>query len=145
MAPHKKLPCVNLIRRQIHCLHYHHHDNQRILFKNGIHKHDIDISEMDRIQRGQSTRHFEKAKKKAPALQKAELFRNSSNSSAASATQAASSLSLSPSSTTTAWQQLYPQRSFSIIFCGADTIALMAESLALRDVICPVLDRVLLA
>jgi phosphatidylinositol phospholipase C delta len=41
--------------------------------------------------------------------------------------------------------QLDPQRSFSIIFRGAHTVDLMAESFEERNVICDALDRVLVA
>jgi phosphatidylinositol phospholipase C delta len=93
-------------------------------------RRDIDIGEMDRIQRGQSTQHFEKAIKKSErTLLKAELSRKTSEGSGSKA-------STGPS--------LDPKRSFSIIFRGAHTLDLMTESPKALDVICTALERILL-
>lgn len=109
---------------------------------------DVDISEMDRIQRGQSTQYFERAKKKADkmgSLQKSELFRGSSAGSNAS--NSLSHYMQSPSSVASshATNGLHPELSFSIIFRGAHTLDLMAENMETRDKICDALDRILLA
>ena len=104
----------------------------------------IDIGEMDRVQRGQSTQQFEFAKKKHAkennvvevVLRKADLKRDYSNGSTTS-TNAAISLA--------AIQQLDPSLSFSIIFRGAHTVDLMAQTKASRDEICDTLDAILLA
>ena len=79
----------------------------------------IDIGEIDRIQRGQSTQKFEKAAKKLPMLERAVS---------------------SDGSTSVA---LDPERSFSIIFRGAHTLDLMAPSYDLRTKVCDALDRIL--
>jgi hypothetical protein len=82
----------------------------------------IDIGEMDRILRGQSTRDFEKARK---ALPKSELFRQRSATTALS---------------------LDPARSFSIIFRGAHTLDLMVISgHAERDELCTAINSILQA
>lgn len=98
-------------------------------FKRSDAERAVDIGEIDRIQRGQSTQQFEKAKKNAETkvLRKTELQRNSS------------------AGTGSTLQQLDPQRSYSIIFRGAHTLDLMADSQVARDEICNALDRVLLA
>jgi hypothetical protein len=101
----------------------------------------IDIGEMDRVQRGQSTQQFELAKKHVKAdnkaieegLKKAELQRNHSSSSNSSVTASV------------AINQLDPALSFSIIFRGAHTVDLMAKSKHDRDEICDTLDRILQA
>ena len=107
----------------------------------------IDIGEMDRVQRGQSTQQFELAKKNVKSdttnnkvldvlYKRAELQRNSSTSSNASL----------PSSTTTAMiNKLDPSLSFSIIFRGAHTVDLMAQTEKDRNVICNTLDQILQA
>jgi hypothetical protein len=105
---------------------------------------DVDISEMDRIQRGQSTQYFERAKKKADrmgVLPKSELFRGSSHGSSANN----SYHTHSPSSVTSSTTTLHPELSFSIIFRGAHTLDLMAATTEMRDKICDALDRILLA
>jgi len=99
----------------------------------------IDIGEMDRIQRGQSTQQFEFAKKHAKALdvevvlKKADLIRDYSSGST------------TPSNTLALIQQLDPSLSFSIIFRGAHTVDLMAQTKAERDEICDTLDAILVA
>jgi hypothetical protein len=109
----------------------------------------IDIGEMDRIQRGQSTQKFEFAKKHVMnssnsaataknievALKKADLTRNASASSNSSTTSA----------TTFAIQQLDPALSFSIVFRGAHTLDFMAKTGHERDEICGTLDQILRA
>lgn len=103
-------------------------------------KRAIDIGEMDRVQRGQSTQQFEFAKKHVitkannfeVVLHKAELKRNPSASSTSSAAQ-----------TLAAIQQLDPSLSFSIIFRGAHTVDLMAITEHERDEICDTLDEIL--
>lgn len=129
----------------------------------------IDIGEMDRIQRGQSTQQFEKAKKNAPAVRKPLTLRSISTGSSggaadiltpAHAAAASSSLPKAPlkksssvdysSPSSSGWSnihetQLDPHRSFSIIFRGAHTVDLMAVSLQVRNEICDTLDRLLLA
>jgi len=92
------------------------------------HTRDVDIGEIERIQRGQSTHHFEKAKKK---VSKGDLIRHSSTSSQTTG------------SVTSAWHKLDPGRSFSIIFRGAQTLDIMAEDECLRDQICTLLDSLL--
>lgn len=87
----------------------------------------IDISEMDRLQRGQSTLEFEKAKK---AIKKPVTIRNVSSGSSSEG-------EVSP--------LLDPERSFSIIFRGAHTLDLMAASTSTRDDICSALDKLLAA
>lgn len=87
----------------------------------------IDIGEIDRVQRGQSTQQFERAKKYAEP-QKVVLARNTSTGSAAS---------------TLTIHQLDPKRSFSIVFRGAKTLDLMALSNQSRDEICNALDAIL--
>lgn len=108
----------------------------------------IDIGEMDRVQRGQSTQKFEFAKKHVAVtstknninndfevvLNKAELSRNPSASSTSSQAQ-----------TLAAIQQLDPALSFSIIFRGAHTVDLMAATEGERDEICDTLDQILTA
>jgi len=105
----------------------------------------IDIGEMDRVQRGQSTQQFEFAKKKHAkennnvvevVLRKADLKRDYSNGSNTSTAQAISLAAI---------QQLDPSLSFSIIFRGAHTVDLMAQTKAERDEICDTLDAILLA
>jgi hypothetical protein len=113
----------------------HHHMNQR------VEERAIDIGEMDRVQRGQSTQQFELAKKNVKAdnkvlevlYKKAELQRNSSTSSNSSL----------PSTSTMAIHKLDPSLSFSIIFRGAHTVDLMAQSEKDRNVICNTLDQIL--
>lgn len=95
----------------------------------------IDIGEMDRVQRGQSTQQFEKAKLNAVddrKLRRPDLYRNSSTES--SSTAKTTSLSI---------QQLDPNRSFSVIFRGAETLDLMASSKEEREEICDTLDKIL--
>jgi hypothetical protein len=94
----------------------------------------IDIGEMDRIQRGQSTEQFEKAKMNAmdeSKIRRPDLYRHSSSGST---TTTGSTLSI---------QQLDPRQSFSIIFRGAETLDMMAGSLVERDEICDTLDKIL--
>lgn len=120
----------------------------------------IDVGEMDRVQRGQSTMEFERAKKLSkPARPPALASRvTSSSASARQATAGSRSTSVSSSSSVAAvvtpisptsreedLLQLDPQRSFSIIFRGAHTVDLMAESFEERNVICDTLDRILIA
>jgi hypothetical protein len=110
-----------------------------------IEQRAIDIGEMDRVQRGQSTQQFEQAKKHVKAdnnkslevlHKKAELQRNSS---------ASSTSSLPASISTTAILKLDPALSFSIIFRGAHTLDLMAQAEKDRDIICNTLDQILRA
>jgi len=105
----------------------------------------IDIGEMDRIQRGQSTQQFEFAKKHAKpmdrnnvevVLKKSDLKRNYSSGASANTPESTISMLI---------QQLDPSLSFSIIFRGAHTVDLMARSRAERDEICETLDAILLA
>lgn len=109
---------------------------------------NIDIGEMERIQKGQSTQQFEKAKKSVDrisnsVLRRADLIRNSSNSSATGVKSSGTSLSSSLASTQMTQQSLDPKLSFSIIFRGARTLDLMARSHNDRKVICDVLEKVL--
>ena len=113
----------------------------------------IDIGEMDRIQRGQSTQQFEFAKKKTQharnnsgqldrnsvevVLNKNDQWRNYSSGASASA--------YSESSMSLMIQQLDPSLSFSIIFRGAHTVDLMARTDRERDEICDTLDAILLS
>lgn len=95
----------------------------------------IDIGEMDRIQRGQSTQQFEKAKLNAvdeKQLRRPHMHRHTSSGS-----------TTTTSMTTLSVQQLEPQRSFSIIFRGTDTLDFMAASFQERDEICDTLDKIL--
>lgn len=114
----------------------------------------IDVGEMDRIQRGQSTMEFERAKKLSRPTRPPALASRVTSSSAAArqGTLGSRSTSVSSASSVVAvvakeedLLQLDPQRSFSIIFRGADTVDLMAESFEERNVICDALDRVLVA
>lgn len=134
----------------------------------------IDIGEMDRIQRGQSTQHFELAKKNVDkielVLRRTDLLRQTSSntssrslglgnvtivtgSTATTATAATSNPNGSNSSISSGKssqsvvtiQQLDPNLSFSIIFRGARTLDLMASSETERDEICDTLDRILKA
>lgn len=112
---------------------------------NKLDERAIDIGEMDRVQRGQSTQQFELAKKNVKIdnnnnnkvldvlHKRAELQRNSSTSSNSSL----------PS--TTAINKLDPALSFSIIFRGAHTVDLMAQTEKDRNVICNTLDQILQA
>lgn len=129
----------------------------------------IDIGEIYRVQRGQSTQQFEFAKKHAKVdkhhhhhhinnnsatsssslsnaafeviLKRTDLERDysdhGSNSSLTIASNAARSMVL--------MQQLDPSLSFSIIFRGAHTVDLMAQTNVERDEICGTLDAILLA
>lgn len=110
----------------------------------------IDIGEMDRVQRGQSTQQFEFAKKHVKSVEtnnsktgleviykKAELQRNSSSNSNSSVP--------SSSTSTAAILQLDPSLSFSIIFRGAHTVDLMAQTEKDRNIICNTLDEILQA
>ena len=120
-----------------------HHNNNN----SNHNERAIDIGEMDRVQRGQSTQQFELAKKNVKVDQnsnnkvldvlykKAELQRNSSTSSNSSL----------PSLSTTAINKLDPALSFSIIFRGAHTVDLMATTEKDRNVICDTLDQILQA
>lgn len=103
-----------------------------------LHRRDVDIGEMDRIQRGQSTQQFEKAKKKSGNQlvhgQQPSFSSRSSNASTISTTTVVTTTGL-----------LDPQRSFSIIFRGAHTLDLMAESYQARNILCSTLDRLLSA
>ena len=103
----------------------------------------IDIGEMDRVQRGQSTQQFELAKKNVKVdnnkvldvlYKRAELQRNSSTSSNSSLP-----------STTAMIHKLDPALSFSIIFRGAHTVDVMAQTEKDRDMICNTLDQILQA
>jgi hypothetical protein len=115
-----------------------------------IEQRAIDIGEMDRVQRGQSTQQFELAKKHVKAAdpintkagvelvhKKAELQRNSSSNSNSSLP--------SSSTSTAAILQLDPSLSFSIIFRGAHTVDLMAQTEKDRNIICNTLDEILQA
>lgn len=93
----------------------------------------LDVGEIARVQRGQSTHQFEKAKKKVADIRPLLLKRNPSSSSSSSATASV------------AVQQLDPSLSFSIIFRGAHTLDLMAKSEGERNEICDTLDQVLRA
>lgn len=97
----------------------------------------MDIGEIERVQRGQSTQQFEFAKKHVKAdnkaLERAEMQRNTSNSSNSSV------------AASTAVYQLDPALSFSIIFRGAHTVDLMAKTEHDRNEICDTLDRILQA
>jgi hypothetical protein len=104
----------------------------------------VDIGEIDRLQRGQSTQQFEMAKKNADRMEaavfrKTELNRNSSTGSSSQ------QLSVQSQQLLQTVTQVDPQRSFSIIFRGAHTLDLMAESANDRDEIFNTLDRILLA
>jgi len=116
---------------------------------NEVQHRAIDVGEMDRVQRGQSTQQFEFAKKHVAVtstknntsnsnfeivLNKAELSRNPSASSTSSAAQMMAAI-----------QQLDPALSFSIIFRGAHTVDLMAVTEYERDEICDTLDEILTA
>ena len=111
---------------------------------------DVDIGEVERIQRGQSTIEFERAKKKS-ADHKINLFRSSSTGThgAASMQPDGSSTIISSSSSTSkaasSINVLSPQRSFSIIFRGSKTLDLMTENSQARDEICNTLDNLLTA
>jgi hypothetical protein len=132
----------------------------------------IDVGEMDRIQRGQSTQHFELAKKNVDkfelVLRRTDLLRQSSSntssrslgpgsvmvvpgstaSTAPSSMTAGSNSSMSSgksSQSVATIQHLDPNLSFSIIFRGARTLDLMASSESERDEICDTLDRILKA
>lgn len=85
----------------------------------------IDVGEMDRIQRGQA--HFED-KKKISNRDDSSALRIYSNGLSESASKVLA---------------LDPERSFSIIFRGAQTLDLMATDLRVRDDICDALDRIL--
>jgi hypothetical protein len=115
-----------------------------------IEQRAIDIGEMDRVQRGQSTQQFEFAKKHVKAAdlsankpgleviyKKAELHRNSSSNSNSSLP--------SSSTSTSAILSLDPSLSFSIIFRGAHTVDLMAQTEKDRNIICNTLDEILQA
>jgi phosphatidylinositol phospholipase C delta len=108
----------------------------------------VDIGEIDRLQRGQSTQQFEMAKKnvdrmEAAVLRKTELNRNTS---AGSSTQQSNNQGSQPQTPLQlSLSSLDPQRSFSIIFRGAHTLDLMTESADDRNIICDTLDRILLA
>lgn len=103
----------------------------------------VDVGEIDRIQRGQATHQFEKAKKSVgkhrrtssgssiSSLKKVELQRNNSVEGV--------------SATASAIQLLDPHRSFSIIFRGAHTLDLMATTHQERNMICDALDNILQA
>lgn len=114
---------------------------KRGLFQRHAPGRAIDVGEMDRIQRGQSTQQFEKAKKVLSASKPTAAARNTSTSSSASVESSVAitgnSLLVDPT--------LDPKRSFSIIFRGAHTIDLMASSYEIRNEICSTLDRILLA
>mmetsp|Transcript_10055 Transcript_10055/g.22037 ORF Transcript_10055/g.22037 Transcript_10055/m.22037 type:complete len:1175 (+) Transcript_10055:169-3693(+) len=119
----------------------------------------VDIGEMDRIQRGQSTQQFEKAKNRKNLLllnrfdsnrSIKNLNKNSdisltSASDAADDTRSLASFSVTSAMSESQLQQhrLDPERSFSIIFRGAQTLDLMATSLQTRDDMCDALDRIL--
>ena len=115
----------------------------------------IDIGEMDRIQRGQSTQQFEFAKKNTRninnplernsvevVLNKGDLRRNYSSGIASSS---ASTRTSSSELSALMIQQLDPSLSLSIIFRGAHTVDLMARTVQERDAICDTLDAILLA
>lgn len=113
----------------------------------------IDVGEMDRIQRGQSTMEFERAKKNKPARPSAIGSRVGSTSSAArqgtTGSRNTSNSSVvavvTPMASDEDLLRLDPQRSFSIIFRGAHTVDLMAESYEDRNLLCDTLDRILAA
>jgi hypothetical protein len=122
------------------------HNNSHNHHPNKVDERAIDIGEMDRVQRGQSTQQFELAKKNVKIdhnnnkvldvlYKRAELQRNSSTSSNSSL----------PSTTTAAINQLDPALSFSIIFRGAHTVDLMAQTEKDRNLICNTLDQILQA
>lgn len=111
-----------------------------------VDERQIDIGEMHRVQRGQSTQKFELAKKHVKAennkalevvysQRKSELQRNTSTSSNTSVTTA----------TTAAVNHLDPALSFSVIFRGAHTVDLMAKTETDRNEICDTLDMILQA
>ena len=112
----------------------------------------VDIGEMDRIQRGQSTQQFEFAKKNTRnnnplerssvevVLNKNDLRRNYSSGGASTVSSRTTYSEMS-----IMIQQLDPSLSFSIIFRGAHTVDLMARTVQERDAICDTLDAILLA
>ena len=119
---------------------HHHHNNNN---NSNNDERAIDIGEMDRVQRGQSTQQFELAKKNVKVdnnkvldvlYKRAELQRNSSTSSNSSLP-----------STTAMIHKLDPALSFSIIFRGAHTVDVMAQTEKDRDMICNTLDQILQA
>ena len=118
----------------------------------------IDIGEMDRIQRGQSTQQFEIAKMRKPSAVNRNLTGGSAGSKKPQAltgrtvsagdapVTSASVSSLQSNSSTLQWMQdLDPLKSFSLIFRGAHTVDLMAPTHALREEICDAIDRILVA
>ncbi|KAL7577087.1 hypothetical protein ACA910_019694 [Epithemia clementina (nom. ined.)] len=141
----------------------------------------IDVGEMDRVQRGQSTQQFETAKKKrimgerGDSSRRINILSNESNSSfeaiftnpvvmhsnnqnvsftsiitassasSSSLNSALLSASGTESNASILLYSLDPERSFSIIFRGAETLDLMAIHRRARDDICNALDRILAA
>jgi phosphatidylinositol phospholipase C delta len=105
----------------------------------------IDVGEIDRIQRGQSTQQFEKAKKKqihgtptTPVAQP-KLHRNMSSGSNSVTSSSAGGASYS----TAMIQHFDPELSFSIVFRGAHTLDLMAMEVDECDELTTTLDRIL--
>ena len=154
----------------------------------GHHDRSIDVGEMDRIQRGQSTQQFEKAKKRTmeriESNRRIHILSNDSGNSieitpatqagysnsgsvggmavssygnasinpttsagvvsvAASAALSGVDTEINPSPSANLLHSLDPDRSFSIIFRGAQTLDLMALHRRARDEICDALDRIL--
>lgn len=116
----------------------------------------VDIGEMDRIQRGQSTIDFERARKNMK-IQSVVTTTNGSGGDdveccAASTTgqgggvsSTATVSSRASSSAATVPEQLDPNRSFSIIFRGAHTLDFMTTSHQSQREVCDALDRLLVA
>jgi phosphatidylinositol phospholipase C delta len=95
-------------------------EQSKSFFRKSNSGEELDVGEMARIQRGQSTQQFEKAR----SNRKPNMISRT---------------------TSTATLALDPERSFSIIFRGAHTVDLMANSLKARNDICDSLDRILVA
>lgn len=86
----------------------------------------VDIGEISRIQRGQSTQQFEFAKKN---LSKPSIVGRTGSTTSSVAPEVS----------------LDPKRSFSFIMRGSQTIDLMASSYEIRNELCDALDRLILA
>lgn len=116
----------------------------------------VDIGELARVQRGQSTQHFEQAKKNVDKfetiLHRGDLLTKTSSSRSLGPGSVlvvpgnmSSGSSVQTNQTVITSTQLDPNLSFSMIFRGAHTLDLMASSEEERNEICDALDRILKA
>lgn len=106
--------------------------SRTIFTKDTVHNRAIDIGEVDRVQKGQSTQQFEQAKKKKTVVAQPMLERDSSSGDS------------SVSTSVTLLQKLDPALSCSIVFRGAETLDFVCNAPKERELLANTLDRILI-